>query len=97
MRTGSTLLKATREFAVEDRARTWRLLLVTLAVVVGSTIGAIFLPWKWAKVLAGVASGLSSIRLFIFYHDHLHGAILRGSRCGEVLMSAVGLHLLAVR
>ena len=97
MRTGSTLLKATREFAVEDRARTWRLLLVTLAVVAGSTVGAILLPWEWAQLLAGVAAGLSSIRLFIFYHDHLHGAILRGSRCGEALMSAVGLHLLAVR
>ncbi len=59
--------------------------------------GALFSPWLWAKVLSGVVLGLVNIRLFIFYHDYLHGALLTRSKLGDRIMSLVGFHFLAVR
>ena len=97
MRTGNELMQATKPFAVEDRAKTWRLLLVTVVVLTAFTAGALFLPWWWAQMLSGVFVGLTSIRLFIFYHDYLHGAILRKSPLGDRVMSLVGFYMLAVR
>ena len=97
MRTGNELMQATKPFAVEDRAKTWRLLLVTVLVLTAFTAGALFVPWWWAQLLSGFLLGLTSIRLFIFYHDYLHGAILRKSKLGDRVMSLVGFYMLAVR
>jgi omega-6 fatty acid desaturase (delta-12 desaturase) len=35
------------------------------------------------------------VRLFVIYHDHQHGSILRGSRVGRLLMEFSGLLLLS--
>jgi omega-6 fatty acid desaturase (delta-12 desaturase) len=90
VRTGKDLIKASKEFADEDRARTWRLLLGTF-LAQGLTLAYIALvPWWQAAVLGSIVSGLISVRLFIFFHDYCHGAIFRGSKLGDAVMTVVG-------
>lgn len=48
-----------------------------------------------AKVAFALLAGLTLIRLFIFYHDYLHGAILTGSKLGKAVMYVVGYWVLA--
>ena len=98
MRDGAELVRATKPYAIEDRGRTWRLLLVTLVL-----LGAAFTVAIWPglplplRVAASVFQGLITVRTFIFYHDHLHGAVLRGSRVGGFIMSGVGYLVLSPR
>lgn len=99
LRTGAQLNQAVRPFAEEDRAKSWRLLAVTMAVLLGLNVLTALIPDRlWPlKVLAGLATGLAFMRPFIFYHDYLHGAIFRGSRTAEVIMTALGTYMLAPR
>ncbi len=97
MRTGNELLQATKPFVDEDRALTWRLLLGTLLLVSTTFVGTVVVPWLAAKLALGALLGLLNIRLFIFFHDYLHGAILQRSRVGSVLMSVLGFYHMAVR
>jgi omega-6 fatty acid desaturase (delta-12 desaturase) len=90
MRTGPELVRATSPFAREDRARTWRLLAVTLAIYATAVATAAAAPWLPVRVLGSVVAGLVIVRMFIFYHDYLHGAILQQSRLGKLVMHAVG-------
>lgn len=111
MRTGPELVRASNPYAVEDRPRTWRLLSVALIVFVGALAAVIATPFTvagaelgpWGGLALGVAiksllaalAGLTLVRLFIFYHDYLHGAVLTGSTLGKVVMHAVGYWVLA--
>jgi len=96
-RTGPALIKASIAFEGEQRGRTWLLFLSTLCVY-GMFLAAVFFAEWWpAKVLAACLAGLVIVRIFIFYHDALHGAIFRKSRVGQWCMSAIGIHVLAVR
>ena len=97
MRTGNELLQATKPYLDEDRGLTWRLLAVTAAIVVALQLVALLAPWTALKVVAAVLLGFVNIRLFIFYHDYLHGAILRRSWLGDRAMSLVGFYMLAVK
>ncbi len=94
-RTGSELNRATRPFAVEDRARTWRLFALTLLLLVGCEWAALALPAWPARLAASVLVGLLTVRAFIFFHDYLHRAIWVGSRLGGALMSLLGLIVLS--
>lgn len=99
MRTGAELNQAVKPFQDEDRAKTWRLLLTTLALLAGSITATALLPdaaWP-AKIALALLTGLISVRVFIFYHDYLHGAILHDSKVASVIMSLVGFYSLAVR
>jgi len=96
-RTGAALNQATKPFTEEDRARTWRLFGVTAGVLIASLVGVVLAPWWPVQVLLGIFAGLVQIRLFIFYHDYLHGALFRGSRVGDAIMASVGFYMLAVR
>jgi omega-6 fatty acid desaturase (delta-12 desaturase) len=57
------------------------------------TITCSDLHWL-ARVGTGTGLGLVIVRIFVLYHDHQHGAILRGSRAADVLMRVIGLVLL---
>ena len=95
MRQGPELVRATNPFAKEDRGTTWRLLLTTIAIFLATEAAIVAAPWWPAKLALGVISALLSVRMFIFYHDYLHGAILQGSRVGNWVMNAVGYWTLA--
>ncbi len=47
------------------------------------------------KTLFATLAGLTLVRLFIFYHDYLHGAVLTGSKVGKVVMHVIGYWVLA--
>lgn len=96
MRTGSELLQATKPFAVEDAATTWRLAASTLALLVLAFAGAVYPGWPLpGRIAAAVLLGLVTVRWFIFYHDYLHSAIWTRSRLGKVLMHLSGFWFLA--
>jgi len=96
-RSGAELIRASSAFEGELRFTTWRLLLSTLAVH-GLCVWAILqVPWWPVKALGAVILGLTQVRLFIFFHDALHGAIFRGSKVGHALMSVIGFYVIAVR
>jgi omega-6 fatty acid desaturase (delta-12 desaturase) len=49
------------------------------------------------QLLAGMLAGLLQVRLFIFYHDAVHGALFRKDPVAAVIMSVIGFYLMAVR
>jgi len=96
MRTYTEAIRASRPFATEDRSKTWRLLLVTLALL-SVTFIAICVVDNWlVRVPLAVLLALLQLRLFAFYHDILHGAILRRARFVVPLAQIFGAYFLAV-
>jgi acyl-lipid omega-6 desaturase (Delta-12 desaturase) len=95
MRTGPELIRATRPFAQEDRLRSWWHFGSTLALLVGLLgVTCLELPWP-LRFSFSVLASLVLLRLFVIYHDYLHGAILRGSWLADVAFRAIGLLMLA--
>jgi len=95
MRNGPELVRASNAYAKEDRATTWRLLLTTLALWAGAEATLLFTPSWWIRLPVALLSALLGVRLFIFYHDYLHGAILTGSKPGKAIMHFIGYWTLA--
>ena len=95
MRTGPELVRASSVYAREDRGLTWRLLVTTLLVLGATFAAAILAPWPVAQIALSVLAGLVTVRLFIFYHDYLHGALFVGSRVGGWIMRGAGYYVLA--
>jgi acyl-lipid omega-6 desaturase (Delta-12 desaturase) len=74
-----------RAYTRESRPRGWFALLTTQGLLLASAVGAAGpLPWP-VRVLASLIEALLIVRLFVLFHDVLHGAILRGSRLAKVL------------
>lgn len=91
MRSAKEILLATKPFAREHRWTSWWCLVSTFALY-GSLV---FLaanegPW-WLRLAASILAGFTLIRLFILFHDHQHGAILRGSWLAKGVMYGFGL------
>lgn len=97
VRQGPELIRATAAFEPENRWFTWLLLLQTLAVLAAFLFVAVWVqPWP-IKVLAGMMAGLLQVRLFIFYHDAVHGALFREAPLAQAIMSGIGFYLVSVR
>ena len=96
-RNRALLNRASKPFTVEDRATTWRLLLVTLGVIAALHATTLLAPWWPVKLCSSLLVGMVYVRLFIFYHDYMHGAIGRGSKAMSVIMSVVGFLIMAVK
>jgi acyl-lipid omega-6 desaturase (Delta-12 desaturase) len=96
-RSGAELIRATQAFEAERKATTWYLLGETLAVLTGALFVVMHSPYWPVQVLAGMIAGLVQIRLFIFYHDALHGALFRKSPIAHAMMSVLGFYVVAVR
>jgi len=90
-RTEKELIAASRTFAVESKAKSWALLLGTLAVLAAFWSGAALAPYTALRLLFGVLAGLTIVRMFIVYHDFMHGAILRGSTAAKAILYAYGI------
>ncbi len=89
MRTGPELVRASSPFAREDRAKSWTLLAITYAVYASFVALAAAAPFWPLRLVGSVFAGLTIVRLFIFFHDYAHGAILQ-SRLGKIVMPFVG-------
>src|SRR4051812_48483133 len=94
-RCGRALIDATRPFASERPLTTWWVLVSTLgALALGTALAWQPLPW-WTRACVSVVTGLVFVRGFILYHDHLHGALLRGSWVGKLLLYPLGVLVMA--
>jgi omega-6 fatty acid desaturase (delta-12 desaturase) len=89
MRTGPELVRATAPYARENVAKSWTLLAITYLVYAGFVAVAALAPHWSLRLFGSVLSGLTIVRLFIFFHDYAHGAILQ-SRAGKIVMPFIG-------
>ncbi len=94
-RHGRDLILATKQFAKEDRTKSWRLFLLTLLLYLG-TLGLAITPLPWPlRTVASILAALLMVRLFVMFHDHQHRAILDRSPTADFLMRMLGLWTLA--
>lgn len=91
MRSDRDLIEATKPYSAESRLRSWWYLLSSLAALAAGTWAAAQ-PLFWPLRLAlSVLDGLLIVRVFILYHDYLHGALLRGSAPARWILYAYGV------
>jgi omega-6 fatty acid desaturase (delta-12 desaturase) len=88
------LLISSREFANEQRIRSWWHLVTTLLAIFGSATVAAMADAIWMRAFASLLTGLTAVRMFIIYHDYQHGAIFKGSGLGGVILSTYGFLML---
>ena len=94
-RTGKELFNATKPFAVDDRAKSWSYLISAVLILTCLVTLSVILPWWPARLLTSLTAGMVTVRLFIFYHDFMHGAILKGSTLAKIIMYPYGLLILS--
>jgi len=80
VRIGKELVQATRPFARESTARSWRYVLSTFALMIAVLVGAGMASWWPLRLALSILGALVMVRAFITFHDYMHGAILRDSR-----------------
>ncbi len=93
MRDLQTLARETRPFTVEDRQKSWSYLLSTFAVLTLTLVGTLQGP-LWLRAVFSAIMGLVIVRVFIFYHDYLHGALFRGSQPAKWILWVYGVLIL---
>ncbi len=95
MREGRQLVRETSRFAIEERARSWWNLVPTVGLFVAALgVASAHLPWG-VRLLASIVAALTQVRLFVIYHDYLHGAIFQDSRIADILFRFYGLVVLS--
>lgn len=95
LRQGTELIRATKPFAQEERRRSWWNLASTLAVLAGALgMTCLDVPW-YARLPFSVLAALVLVRMFVIYHDYLHGAILGRSRIADCIFNVYGLLVLS--
>lgn len=84
-------------FAVEDKLKSWYYFLSTLSLVIIAFAGTYWISITIGKLLCVLFAALVTSRLFVIYHDFNHEAILRKSPIASVLMTILGILMLAPR
>ena len=92
---GKELILATRKYAQEDRAQSWRVLLSTTALLIAAYAGAIVNFHIVPQIACSLLAGLISVRMFIVYHDYMHKTILQHSVFAKVVFTLYGMFILA--
>jgi omega-6 fatty acid desaturase (delta-12 desaturase) len=92
---GKELILATRKYAQEDRAKSWRMLVSTSVLLMAAYAGAIVNFHIVPQIACSLLAGLISVRMFIIYHDYMHGAILRQSAIAKAIFTLYGMIILA--
>lgn len=95
MREGRQLVRNTRPYMKEQRWRSWWNLLSSVFVLVGAILVTISDFPIYARLVASVILALTHIRLFVIFHDYMHGAIFKGSRVADIFLRFYGLISLA--
>lgn len=97
VRSGTDVVKASREFQTENRWTSWFLLAETL-IVLTTGLWLVFHFQAWPmQVVVGLLVGLVQVRLFIFLHDTLHGALFSRDPLARGIVWMVGVYLLTPR
>ena len=95
LREGRDVVRATKEYAVESRWRSWWHLLSTFGVFAG-VAAIICLNDAWyVRLPASFVLGLVAVRIFILYHDFEHGTILARSPLATLILKVYGLFILS--
>lgn len=95
MRSGKELLIASREYACEQRWKSWLHFWSTLILVMTFLfVACLPLPWQVCAASSVMAS-LVLVRMFIIYHDYMHGAILSDSRFVGWVLQLYGVLVLS--
>lgn len=94
-RDGKALIDATRAYAVDDARESWRHLFVVLLVLSSTIAAAALAPYWPLRLVASVVAGLTIVRLFIVYHDYMHGAVLKDSKLARAILSLYGILVMA--
>jgi omega-6 fatty acid desaturase (delta-12 desaturase) len=95
MRTGQTLILATRQYAKDFTFKSWWCVLSTSFLLAGAVAGTLWNIDPVAKIVCSVLSGLLLLRLFVIYHDQQHHAILARSRIAGIFMKVFGIFALS--
>lgn len=94
-RTTAELIDATRPFVRDNLARSWFNLLSGLALLAATVTVAAVTPNTLLglplRALAAVLAGLLIVRIFVIYHDFIHGTILRESGLARAILYAFGV------
>lgn len=93
MRDLPTLTRESRPYTQENLRKSWGLLLGTFAVWIVATLGTLSGP-IWSRTLFSILSGMVIVRLFIFYHDYLHGSLFKGSKAVRPILDTLGVLIL---
>jgi acyl-lipid omega-6 desaturase (Delta-12 desaturase) len=83
-----------RAFVGDEPAVVCSLLAVTLWSLALALLAALLVPSWPLRLGFSLLAALLQVRLFAFFHDYMHGAILPRSRLARVLMTCVGVWLL---
>lgn len=94
-RAGAALITASNAFSGESVGRSWYHAVSTAVILAASWTGVVLSPWLGLQIGLAVLTGLLIIRMFVIYHDHQHGAILRNSKLGSLFMGFFGVLFLA--
>ncbi len=95
MRTGKELLIASNQYAREQRLRSWWHLVSTVAIAAALlAVACMKLPLA-VCLTSSIVGSLVLVRLFIIYHDYMHGTILANSRIAGAILRFYGLLVLS--
>jgi omega-6 fatty acid desaturase (delta-12 desaturase) len=95
MRSGKELLIASNRYAREQPLKSWWHFLTTVALAaILLTAACMELPFA-VCLFSSIVGSLVLVRLFIIYHDHMHGTILVDSRIAGSLLRLYGLLVLS--
>jgi acyl-lipid omega-6 desaturase (Delta-12 desaturase) len=94
MRTSKELILASREFAKEDRKRSWIETFLTLGLLITVLSVTFFDLPVVVRLFFSFLSALFYVRMFTIYHDYQHHAILQNSKFASLLMKAYGIFIL---
>jgi omega-6 fatty acid desaturase (delta-12 desaturase) len=89
------LLAETRRFTAEDPARSTWYLVSGFGLLATAIMASAIAPHLVLRLAAGTIAGLLVVRVFILYHDHLHGSLLARSTCARALFRVYGVLVLA--
>lgn len=89
------LILATRKYAKEDRAKSWRSLIITTLLLLVAYAGALVNSHIILQIVCSLLAGLLLVRLFIIYHDYLHHTLLQRSPLAKAFFTLFGMFILA--
>lgn len=95
VRSEKDLILSIREFAIEDRHKSWFYTASTLLLLILFLMGSAYGSNIYLRLICSLLSVFVFVRMFVIYHDFLHHAILYRSRLAKLIFWIFGLFTLA--